>query len=92
LPLPFHRNYAVGAHGGAEAAANALCFVRHCGGRVSLLVDRLSIDLEDLLGACVYAEPAAFTKIRLKRHFCHGIAFPVYVLDFLKIHPKWMRY
>ena len=67
--LFFHGDDAVGAHGGAEGAADALVLMDHHGGRVAFFVDLVGVDGQAALGAGTDAQAAALAQIGVECEF-----------------------
>jgi hypothetical protein len=61
--LSIDGDYAIGAHPGAESAANAGLWVKFRDGAVTLDVQDVFIKAEDLLWAGVNAETAALASV-----------------------------
>lgn len=70
ITLPFYRNDAIGAHGRAERAADALIGLRAHGGMMALGVEFRFVKFDDLLGARVHAQTAAFAAFLSESNLC----------------------
>lgn len=70
--LLLHSDDAVGAHGGAEGAADALGLVGHLRGGIAFLVDLVLCNGQNVLGASLHTQSAALTEVRFERYFRHG--------------------
>ena len=71
LLTPFHRNYAIRAHRGAESTRDTLGLVGHFRRMMALRIDDRLRHPKNLLRAGCHAEAAALTKVRVERYFVH---------------------
>ena len=71
--LLLHGDDAVGAHGRAEGAGDALVLVGHHRGGIALLIDLVLGYRQDVLGTGAHAQAAALAEVCLEGYFCHSI-------------------
>lgn len=69
--LLFNGDNAVGTHGCAERTADALTHIGHLSGRMTLLVDFVLGDHQQVLGAGINAQAATLAGIGIKCNLCH---------------------
>ncbi len=64
---------AIGAHGSAESAGDAIRLVCRLYGVVTLFVDLVGCKAQHLFGTYVHAKSATLAVIGFKRKFCHFV-------------------
>ena len=73
ITLPFYCNDAIGAHGRAERAANALVGFRAHGGMMTLRIELRFVEFDDLLGARVHTKTTALAAFLSESNLCQAV-------------------